>query len=85
MSGQISKELVGLKCGSLNHARWLATAEALLVLWKREHRMTGNVLSRFESIINFVVNVYFRLYLDIKIKNSHVYGQHHIATALPDL
>ena len=85
MSGQISNELVGLQCGSLNHARWLATAEALLVPWKREHRMTGNVLSRFESIINFVVNVYFRLYLDIKIKNSHVYGQHHIATALPDL
>ena len=26
MSGQMSKELVGLKCGSPNHARWLTTS-----------------------------------------------------------
>ena len=52
------------------------------MLWTREHGLTGNVLSRFESIINFVVNVYFRLYFDIKVKNSLVHGPHHIVTAL---
>ena len=82
MSGQMSKELAGLKCGSLNHARWLTTAEALLMLWTRKHGLEGEDLTRFESIINFVVNIYFRLYFDIKVKNSLVHGPHHILTAL---
>ena len=81
-NGQLSKEVAGLKCGPLNHSRWLTTGEALLILWARVHGLQGETLRKFELIIQFVLQSYFKLYFDIKVKHSLVDGPYHVVTAL---
>ena len=81
-SGQLSKEVASLKCGPLNHSRWLTTGEALLMLWTRVHGLQGETLEHFELIIQFVLQNYFKLYFDIKVKHSLVDGPNHDVRAL---
>ena len=81
-SGSISKELSNLKCGPLNHSRWLTTAEALLFLWISDHGLEGDVLIKFELIVGYLLDSYFKLYFDIKVMNSLIYGPQHILESI---
>ena len=81
-SGNLSRDLANKKGGPINHARWLTTGQALLMLWVREHKLHRETLRKFELIVNFVVQIYFKLYFDIKVKNSLVYGPIHVLTSL---
>ena len=81
-SSNLSRDLANKKGGPINHARWLTTGQALLMLWVREHNLHGETLKKFELIVNFLVQSYFKLYFDIKVKNSLVYGPIHVLTSL---
>ena len=81
-TGNLSTDLANLKGGTINHSRWLTTAQALLMLWIREHKLQGETLRKFEIIVNFVIQSYFKLYFDIKVKNCLTDGPNHILTAL---
>lgn len=81
-SGNLSRDLANKKGGPINHSRWLTTGHALLMLWVRDHNLHGDSLRKFEVIVNFLVQSYFKLYFDIKVKNSLVYGPIHVLTSL---
>ena len=81
-SGIVPKELSTLKCGPLNHSRWLTTAEALLFLWIRDHGLQGEVLRKFKMIVHFVLESYLKLYFDIKVKHNLVHGPLHILSSI---
>ena len=81
-SGNLDRKLASIKCGPLNHSRWLTTGQALLMLWTRNHGLEGEILKNFELIIDFVIKNYFKLYFDIKVNNSILEGPNHILTAL---
>ena len=52
------------------------------MLWTRVHGLQGETLDIFELIIQFVLQSYFKLYFDIKVKHSLVDGPYHVVTAL---
>ena len=81
-SGILPKDLANKKGGPINHSRWLTTAQAFLMLWVRHHNLQGESLRKFELIVKFIIQSYFKLYFDIKIKNSMVEGPNHILTTL---
>lgn len=81
-SGILPKDLANKKGGPINHSRWLTTAQAILMLWVRHHKLQGESLRKFELIVKFVIQSYFKLYFDIKVRNSMVEGPNHILTTL---
>ena len=81
-NGDLSKELASYKCGPLCHSRWLTTAQGLLMLWTRNHGLQGKTLENFELIVKFVLQSYFKLYFDIKVKHRLADGPGHILTAI---
>ncbi|KAG7177255.1 hypothetical protein Hamer_G000527, partial [Homarus americanus] len=80
-SGSLSPELVGLKCGPLNHSSWFTTAQAILPLWMREHGLKGEVLRRLEVLVKFCLNFYFKMYY-IKVKHHLKFGPEHVVSSL---
>ena len=81
-SGILPKDLANKKGGPINHSRWLTTAQAILMLWVRHHNLQGESLRKFELIVKFIIQSYFKLYFDIKVRNSMVEGPNHILTTL---
>ena len=81
-SGKLSPELASMKCGHIVHSRWLTTGECLMMLWMCDHGLKGEVLRKLRLIVNFVCNVYFPMFFEIKVKNSIISGPRHIITLL---
>ena len=81
-SGKLSPELARRKCGEIVHSRWLTTGEALMLLWMSDHQFTGITLRKLRFIVNFVVNIYFPMFFEIKVKHKIVDGPKHIVTLL---
>ena len=52
------------------------------MLWTRVHGLQGDTLKTFELIIQFVLQSYFKLYFDIKVKHSLVDGPNYVVSAL---
>ena len=80
--GVVSKEVANLKCGPLNHSRWLNTAEALLFLWIKEHGLEGEHFKKLSLLVSYVLDFYLVLYFDIKVKNSLVHGPQHVQRSI---
>ena len=81
-TGTLSLELANTKCGPLNQSRWLTTGLAFMMLWMRHHGVKGETLAKFETIIKFIISVYFNLYFQIKVKHHISHGPEHIVSAL---
>ena len=81
-TGKISPELANVKCGELSTARWLTTGQALLMLWMCDHGLTGEVLRILEVLVRFCIDVYFKLYYDIKVKHTIKDAPLHLVHAL---
>ena len=81
-SGMITPELANIKCGPLSTSRWLITAEALMMLWMCDHGLTGEVLRVLEVLVRFCIDVYFKLYYDIKVKHHVKDSSFHLVSAL---
>ena len=80
--GAVSKEVADLKCGPLSHSRWLNTAKALLFLWIKEHQLEGKNFQKLAILVSFILDYYLVLYFEIKVKNSLIYGPHHVQRAI---
>ena len=52
------------------------------MLWTRNHGLQGKTLENFELIVKFVLQSYFKLYFDIKVKHRLADGPGHILTAI---
>ena len=80
--GELTPELALSKCGKFDHSRWLTTGLGLCFLWCTDHGFTGELLDRFRKIVTYVVQVYFPMYFQIKVKHSIVEAPQHIVTLL---
>ena len=81
-SGTLPADLQEIKCGPLSHARWLTTGERLVYMWTRHHGLTGKDEKVFETLVRFCLEMYFKLYFDIKVKHFIVDAPTHIVTEL---
>lgn len=81
-TGILPPQLAALKPGPIVHSRWLTTGEALLMMWTREHGLTGEPLKTLELFVQFCLQFYFKLYFDIKVKHHLIDGPHHVLTQL---
>ena len=81
-SGELSPELSSIKFGNIVHSRWLTTGQSIMMLWMSEHTFKGEILQKFRMIFDFVCNVYFQMFFEIKVKHSIVEGLEHNITFL---
>ena len=52
------------------------------MLWMSQHGLSGNVLERLELLVRFCINVYFKLYFDIKVKHHIKDAPNHLISTL---
>ena len=52
------------------------------MLWMCDHGLTGEVLRKLEVLVRFCINVYFKLYFDIKVKHHIKDAPHHFIHGL---
>ena len=81
-TGILKPELGELKPGKIVHSRWLTTGEALLILWTRHHGLTGKDLENLETLVIFCLQMYFKMYFEIKVKHHLINGPNHVLTQL---
>ncbi|KAG0722390.1 hypothetical protein GWK47_006057 [Chionoecetes opilio] len=80
--GVLPSELQEIKCGKVSHSRWLTTAQSLMYMWTRKHGLTGKELNTLEILVKYCLQVYFKLYYDIKVHHRLEDGPKHILTQL---
>ena len=81
-SGVLPPELQEIQCGTISHARWLTTAQSLVFMWTRKHGLTGQDLTTLEVLAKYCIEMYFKMYFDIKIQHRLLDGPRHILTQL---
>ena len=80
--GKLPAKLAGMKVAARYHSRWLTTGMSLLALWTTDHGFSGEVMRKFELIVNFIVQVYFPLFFENKVNNSIVEAPYHVLKLL---
>ena len=76
--GMVPPSLISLRCGPINHSRWLTLATRLLILYTR----TPNPCDGLQTVVQFIVQVYAPLWFQIKKNNNFIYGPSAIFTAI---
>ena len=71
-SGILSKELSKIKCGTICQSRLWTTGEALMMILMSHHGLKGEDYRKLRVLVTFCVNGYFKLFFDIKVKQSHI-------------
>ena len=66
----------------LFHCGWLTTAQRLVFLWTRDHRLSGPCLRTLEMLVKFCLQFYFKMYFDIKVHHMIVDAPYHVLTSL---
>ena len=72
--GKMDEDLAALTVGQTGHSRWLTTANLFCDWWFRDHGLEGELLARLREIVDFIINVYFPCWFQIKINHSWVDG-----------
>ncbi|KAG0720854.1 hypothetical protein GWK47_006577 [Chionoecetes opilio] len=74
-------EYILVKCPLTS--RWLTTAQSLVYMWTRKHgRLGKGKLNTLEILVKYCLQVYFKLYYDIKGLPQLEDGPKHILTQL---
>ncbi|KAG0703828.1 hypothetical protein GWK47_024812 [Chionoecetes opilio] len=83
---QYNAELRGVPGGEdlTEIPEWLTTAQSLVYMWTRKHGLTGKELNTLEILVKYCLQVYFKLYYDIKVHHRLEDGPKHILTQLSD-
>ena len=84
-SGILPEDLQHIKCGPLSHARWLTAGQRAVYMWTRVHGLAKEDVKVLETLVKFCLQMYFKLYFDIKVKHSLVDAPHHILTQIRTL
>ena len=69
-SGSLPVDLQEIKCGPLSHARWLTSGERLVYMWTSDHGLTGNNFQVLKTLVKICLEMYFKMYFDIKVKHN---------------
>lgn len=77
-TGKLPKSIANLEIGPVSHSRWLTTANRLCRIWVSKHGLRGKALKNLQSIVEFVVAVYFPCWFKIKVNHSWIEGPRHI-------
>ena len=77
-SGRVSEDLGKRSPGSLNHARWLTTANRILRLYVSNVHQENNLI----TLVNFVMRVYVPMWFEIKANPYVASGARHIFKAI---
>ena len=75
-------DLVNRLVGNLSHARWLTTAEAILLLQMSEHDLDEEQCEKLSLLSKWIVQVYFHQFFNIKALPGIVNGPYHLLTLL---
>ena len=81
-SGILPQDLQHIKCGPLCHSRWLTPGQRAVYMWTRVHGLAVEDVRVLETLVQFCLQMYFKLYFDIKVKHSLVDAPHHILTQI---
>ena len=77
-TGVLPRDLSLRKTGKCVHSRWLNTGDAFLELWMKKHGLHGELYARLETIVTYLVSVYFPMFFLIKVKHSFLEGPRHV-------
>ena len=77
-SGNLSKKLAETKCGPLNHARWLTTANRIMKLWTSCHNLTIQEKKDLKSVVQWIVCCYYPIWFYIKCNSGFLNGPYHV-------
>lgn len=80
--GEMNRELANMKSGNLSLSRWLTTGTALMFLWISNHGFTGENWEKLTLLVTYVVQVYFPMYFEIKVKHLIAESPQDIVTHL---
>jgi hypothetical protein len=81
-TGNIPIDLIKMECGPVNHSRWLTTANRMMQIWVSVHGLSGENLSTLSHLVEYVVGVYYPMWLDIKVRWSFIEGPRHVLETL---
>ena len=81
-SGNMPVELQEIKCGKLNHSRWLTTGIRIVYMWTSHHGLSGKKQNIFQTLVKYCLESYFKCYFDIKVLHQLEDGPYHILTEL---
>ena len=77
-TGSVPKDLFLLAIGNVSHSRWLTTANRFLKMWVSLHTFKGKNLKNLESIVEFIIKVYYTMWFNIKVAHKVVDGPRHV-------
>ena len=67
-----------MKCGPINHTRWLTTANRTVKLWTSENGLEGEDLENLEMVVEWLVGCYYPMWFKIKINHHWLNGPYHV-------
>ena len=76
--GELPEDLGALEIGSVNHSRWLTTANRFLRMYCSDHGFKGKNLCNLKLIVQFIVGVYYPMWFRIKVIHSWLEGPRHV-------
>ena len=77
-SGHLPRYVALRKTGEIVHSKWLTTGSTFLDLWTRKHGLEGELYTRLETIVTYLVSVYVHMFFLIKVKHSWLEGPRHV-------
>ena len=82
VKGKMDVDLINRLVGNLSHARWLTTAEAILLLYMSDHGLDDKQYETLSLLSKWIVQVYFHQFFNIKAQPGIVKGPYHLLTLL---
>ena len=70
--------LPNMYIGPVNHSRWLTTPNQFLRMWVSKHGFKGKNLTNLRLIVEFIIGVYYPMWVESKVKNSFLDGPSHV-------
>ena len=77
-SGVLPRDVALRKTGKIVHCRWLTTGSTFLDMYMKEHSLEGELLDRLNTIVIYLVTVYFPMFFRIKVMHSDLEGPRHV-------
>ena len=77
-TGVVPERLANLEIGPVSHSRWLTTANRYCRIWISAHGLKGKQLKNLRMIVEFIVEVYFPNWFNIKVHHRWEDGPKHV-------
>ena len=71
-----------LKPGPVCHARWLTTANRLMIIYCKKHGLRGKKVKTLSTLVNFIVSHYYKMWFEIKCAPRLIDGPRHLLKSI---